>query len=792
MHARWTGLGPAFCAFLLSLLTLGCGREPGQILAHWTLEVPGEQPRSVDLPARLESVLGDRVLRYRLKAAVPIDPSLAGHDVELVLPYLAAPVTLRVEGEEAYLAGDARPGATYGGCGPRRWLLPSSATSGASPVHLELEVTHHWTPSARIDSVPELVAGGSTSPAAERNRLLNVWGAWFGLVALSQVGLTFLAVYFWDRRRRAYLWFAIQALTASYYPAYVAGLPSLLGWRVENVLLAQSLAVAPIVSVYFTHAFFGLARPGRAWVVLMVVALVSPLVVAVDSYVGHPGFLVISYSAVIVVVCVLSTVVYQVATGIRLLGQFADRRIVVFFLGSWLALGLSSWVDLLAWGGGPDVLRGGRPAGVGLGLFGLFQSMLLSRSHSRSLVESDRLNERLRRQVQALESRQAEIETLNEELRRQIGRRTEDILSALAEGDRMGEVELHPGDIVEGRYRVIRTLGSGGMGSVYEVERPSDGRRLALKVTQELRGRALARLAREAHVATGVNHPNVVSVVDTDVAQGGYAFLVMELVEGRSLAECGKDHEVRWRLDVLLQVVRGLRALHDEGIIHRDLKPSNVLVSDEASASPSVKITDFGISRWLEDEPRDGATTRSHAKAEDPTVKTRADTATPTTGASRSGSLRDPRSSRQLTRTGQVSGTPGYVAPELAGGTAHLSRAVDVFSFGVVAYTLLAGVPPYVEPPFLVRLDGRDVARPTPIASLCPVLSGELARALDGCLSITPDTRPEVGVLVTLFESELALEASRDRGPPDDSRPHDEAAPMRERISSRGGLGPRS
>jgi hypothetical protein len=117
---------------------------------------------------------------------------------------------------------------------------------------------------------------------------------------------------------------------------------------------------------------------------------------------------------------------------------------------------------------------------------------------------------------------------------------------------------------------------------------------------------------------------------------------------------------------------------------------------------------------------------------------------------------------------------------------------VDVFSFGVVAYTLLTSVPPYVEPPFLVRLDGRDVARPTPIALLCRVLSGELARAIDGCLSITPDARPEVGVLATLFESELALEASRDLGPPDDSRPRDGAAPMSARTSSPGGFGPRS
>jgi serine/threonine protein kinase len=750
------------CAIAFSLLTLGCGRETGQVIAHWTLEVPGEPPRPIDLPARLEGIIPNRTLTYRLKATVDLEPRLAGHEVEFVLPYLPAPVALRVDGQEAYFAGEPAPGEEYGLTTPRRWLLPATVVNASSPLSIELDVTHRWTPSARIDSVPELVAVGTRSAVAERNRLLNVQGAWFGLIALSQVGMTFLAVYFWDRRRRAYLWFAIQAFTASYYPAFVAGLPALcINWRLQLVVLAQALAVAPIISVYFTHDFFGLARPSRAWLALLGLALASPVAVLVDSYVGNRGFIVHTYTAVLVVVCVLSTVVYQLAVGVRLLGRFADDRIVVFFLGSWLALGGSSWVDLLAWGGGPDLLAGGRPAGVGLGLFGLFQSMLLSRSHSRSLVESDRLNEQLRGQVQALEGRQAEIETLNDELRRQIGRRTADILAALTESDRTGEIDLQPGDVVEGRYRVAGVLGFGGMGSVYEVERVTDGRRLALKVTQELRGLALARLAREASIATRVHHPNVVSVVDADVAQGGYAFLVMELVKGRSLGECGKQHDLRWRVSVLLQVLHGVKALHDEGIIHRDLKPSNILISDDESAAPRVKITDFGISRWLEDEPPEGAS-KPPSRADDVTVKTRADGATPTAGTPRTGphrDNRDPRSSPTLTRTGQVSGTPAYVAPELASGTTHLSRAVDVFSFGVVAYSLLSGTPPFLEPPFLVRLDGREIPRAAPLASLAHQVAGDLARAIDACLAPSASARPEVGELLALFEAQLALEA---------------------------------
>src|ERR1019366_8760721 len=229
------------------------------------------------------------------------------------------------------------------------------------------------------------------------------------------------------------------------------------------------------------------------------------------------------------VVCVVAAIGYQLVIGVRLLGSYADRGIVVFFLCCWLALGGSSWVDLLTWAGGPDLLQGARPACVGLGLFGIFQSMLLSRSHFRSVIEADLLNDRLRRQVDDLEERGSEIETLNEELRRQIGRRTADVLAALTDSDRALDITLQAGDIVEGRYRVVRALGVGGMGAVYEVERVNDGKRLALKLAQEVRGLALARLAREARIASQIHHPNVVSIVDADVAQGGYAYLVMEL-----------------------------------------------------------------------------------------------------------------------------------------------------------------------------------------------------------------------------------------------------------------------
>jgi serine/threonine-protein kinase len=209
---------------------------------------------------------------------------------------------------------------------------------------------------------------------------------------------------------------------------------------------------------------------------------------------------------------------------------------------------------------------------------------------------------------------------------------------------------------------------------------------------------------------------------------------------------------------VLLQILEGVQALHEQGIIHRDLKPSNILLSDDESAKPRVKITDFGISRWLGDEPLDPEATPHPGRPELATVRTPGAPRAPQRAVPErsSGSLTDPKSTPQLTLAGLISGTPPYVAPELAEGTALLSPAVDVFSFGVVAYVLLTGKQPFAEPPFLARLDGREIPRPPPLASFSIGVSDELASSLDACLAPTAGARPAVDALLLLFQKELA------------------------------------
>ena len=164
------------------------------------------------------------------------------------------------------MVGDVGPAGQYGGSMPRGWLLPRRprAATRRSPSISRCRIAGRRA--RGLDVAPELSPAGTTPPWVERNRLLNEQGGWFGLIALSQVGMTFLAVYFWDRRRRAYLWFAIQALTASYYPAYILGLPALaFGWTPQNLLLALVSPWRRSSRSISRTSSSGCPPPHRAW-----------------------------------------------------------------------------------------------------------------------------------------------------------------------------------------------------------------------------------------------------------------------------------------------------------------------------------------------------------------------------------------------------------------------------------------------------------------------------------------------------------------------------------------------
>jgi serine/threonine-protein kinase len=308
------------------------------------------------------------------------------------------------------------------------------------------------------------------------------------------------------------------------------------------------------------------------------------------------------------------------------------------------------------------------------------------------------------------------------------------------------------------------------MGTIYEVTRLTDGRKLALKLPREIHGASLARLAREAQIASTLSHPHIVAVVDVDVASGGFLFLVMELVEGTSLS--GHRHrfgDVRWALHVLAQIADGLAALHRVGIVHRDLKPANVLVTSDADPTPAIKISDFGISLQADseddvldrerpvDEEATGELTqpRLQGRTEEPTRVLPHQRAR-VRGAKASGKRQRIATSSFLTRTGQLPGTPSYMAPELIEGRKALSPAADMFSFGVIAHELLTGRRPFAEAPVLALAERRAVPVPSLLGEGMRGCPAELAKALDACLALDREKRPSASELATALEESLA------------------------------------
>ena len=206
------------------------------------------------------------------------------------------------------------------------------------------------------------------------------------------------------------------------------------------------------------------------------------------------------------------------------------------------------------------------------------------------------------------------------------------------------------GSFFDGRYKIVRKLGAGGMANVYLAEDQELGRRVAIKILNDRHAnddQFVERFRREAKNAAALSHPNIVSIYDRGEAEGTY-YIAMEYLDGRSLKELIVTRgpaPVPVAVEYARQILSALRFAHRHGIVHRDIKPHNVLVDGEGR----VKVTDFGIAR---------------------------------AGAS------------QMTEVGSIVGTAQYLSPEQARGT-NVDQRSDLYSLGVVLYELLTGSAPF-------------------------------------------------------------------------------------------------
>jgi tRNA A-37 threonylcarbamoyl transferase component Bud32 len=280
----------------------------------------------------------------------------------------------------------------------------------------------------------------------------------------------------------------------------------------------------------------------------------------------------------------------------------------------------------------------------------------------------------------------------------------------------MVESDTTSGDerVVDGRYRLVRPLGRGAMGAVYEAVRLVDGARVAVKLVHPHLSKNdvnAARFAREVRLTQELDHPGIIRTFDAGLDGDGSLFLVMELLEGQTLRDriVSAQYTPAQAVWILTEVLRALAVAHRAGIVHRDLKPENIFLARTPEGHEVVKLLDFGIARELE--------------------------------------------SVSVTRTETTVGTPSYMAPEQATSAKTVGPAADVWAVGVMLYRVLTGALPFTgDGPYEVVLRVCSTPHP-PVLSVAPDADPVLAAIVERCLEKDYRTRPgDADALLTLLE----------------------------------------
>ena len=261
------------------------------------------------------------------------------------------------------------------------------------------------------------------------------------------------------------------------------------------------------------------------------------------------------------------------------------------------------------------------------------------------------------------------------------------------------------GRLLDGRYRLIRKIGQGGMGAIYRAVHTGISRTCAIKLLTSLspgNDDAIARFKREAKNSSRIDNVHAVTIHDFGQSEDGLLFLVMELIDGQPLSRLIADQRVLpidRVVHITNQIAEALAAAHALGIVHRDLKPDNVMITRRGSDADFVKVLDFGIAKTVADEGGDN-----------------------------------------LTKTGFVLGTPVYMSPEQLMGE-NLDGRSDIYSLAIIAYEMLSGRLPFEgENPQAVMMK-RVMSQPIRLGAAAPSVSESVERAVMAGLERDRDTR---------------------------------------------------
>jgi len=278
------------------------------------------------------------------------------------------------------------------------------------------------------------------------------------------------------------------------------------------------------------------------------------------------------------------------------------------------------------------------------------------------------------------------------------------------------------GQILDGRYRIIRKLGEGGMGEVYAAEHVHIEKRFAIKLLRPeivSNAEAVTRFRQEARSSSSIGHRNIIAIEDFGQLADGRIYMCMELLNGAALNDMiTQPIGVDRLLNILIQTGHGLAAAHAKGIIHRDMKPENIFVTIGPSGEDIPKLLDFGIAKV---SGNDG---QNH-----------------------------------LTRTGTIFGTPFYMAPEQALGNAVDART-DIYAVGVIMYECFAGSLPFQGDSFMGILTQHITMEPEPVAQRAAKAGRQLppglADVITRCMQKNPAQRFStmdelVNVLVQIY-----------------------------------------